>query len=316
MIEKPSPITDLISPNWFTDITKSSVWIAAYRMVHVTQENFTPSPPAIDLGDVRVIFTYGKLGYMDATSNFELGKDHARTINFSKKETNIGGWTILITPYVRDGVERSELETRNSLAVAEGILVAFNNRNLVYEKVFDNITEVSTGKATFFSPAFALFSRSPSLQVSKLQLLSQCSLNMQALPKNVRNKVALSLRWYSKSLKEQNGIDGFLSIWIAIEVIGMPDTTDVKPAVTSLAQIYQIDYQTAKDRFQLGKIQGFRSGIVHNGKMYSIHSLLTAYIEAIYIDLLTSLLNLPSQRRAEQVLKDSQFDLKDFIHQT
>ncbi len=112
-----------------------------------------------------------------------------------------------------------------------------------------------------------------------------------------------------------SGLTPCLSIWIAIEVIGMPDTSDVKPAVKSLAQIYQLDYQTTRDRFQLGKIHGFRSKIVHDGKMFPIHSFLITYLEAIYLDLLTAILNLPHGRRAETVLNDQQFDLGQFINQ-
>jgi Apea-like HEPN len=319
MTEK-TRIMDLISPNWFKDVNKSSIWIVGYRMMQVTQEDFIQSQPMqsiIDLGEVRVIFNYGSLTYMDASNIFDFGQDHARRSDYSKfesKETNIGGWTILITPYVCDGVQRSELEIRNSIIVAEGILSALNSSNMVYEKVYENIVELSPIKTTAFSPTFLTSYRPPNLQAPALQLLSHASVNMQALPENVRNRVELSLRWYSKSLVQ--GLDGFLSIWISIEVIGMPDTSDVKPAVQSLAQIYQVDYQTAKDRFQLGRIHGFRSKIVHNGKMFPIHFLLISYLQAIYVDLLAETLKLPHERRAETVLDDPQFNLGKFINQS
>ena len=238
---------NLISSSWFNDPNKSSIWIVGYRMMQVTQEDFTQSQPIIDLGDVRAIFNYGSLSYMDANNIFEFGQDHVRNINpskFESKDTNIGGWTILITPHLRDGVQRPEPETRNSITVAEGILSALNSPNIVYEKVFENIVDLSSNHTTGFSPTYNISNRPPNLQASALQLLSQFSVNLQALPENMQNRVILSLRWYSKSLVQ--GLDGFLSIWIAIEVIGMPDTSDVKPAVKSLAQIYQLDYQAAR----------------------------------------------------------------------
>ena len=111
------------------------------------------------------------------------------------------------------------------------------------------------------------------------------------------------------------GTDGFLSVWIAIEVLGMPDDTNVKPAVQLLAKIYQLDYQAAVKRFQLGRIHGFRSKIVHAGMIFPIHSLLMAYLQAIYVDLLAETLSLPHGRRAEKVLNDPQFDLGKFINQ-
>src|SRR5437588_9445573 len=145
MAEK-TPILNLISPNWFKDVTKSSIWIVGYRMMQVALKDFTQSKPIIDLGDVRAIFNYGTLSYIDASNIFEFGTDHVRNTNYSKfesKETNIGSWTILITPYVCDGVKRTESETRNSILVAEGLLSAFNSPNMVYEKVFENIVELS-----------------------------------------------------------------------------------------------------------------------------------------------------------------------------
>jgi hypothetical protein len=84
----------------------------------------------------------------------------------------------------------------------------------------------------------------------------------------------------------------------------MPDTSNVKPAVETLAKIYQVNYPTAVNRFQLGKIQDFRSKILHDGKMFPIHSSLMEYLAAIYIDLLANTLNLPHGRRAETVLND------------
>lgn len=248
----------------------------------------------------------------------ELGTDHFRNINqakFESRKTNVGGWTILITPYVSDGVQPLEAETRDSIAIAEGILSAFNSLNLVYEKVFENTVELSPTKVSASAPPFLVFTRPPNLQAPALQLLSQASVHLQALPENVRNRATLSLRWYSKSLRE-GGIDAFLSIWIAIEVIGMPDTSNIKPAVESLARIYQVDFQTAKDCFQLGRIQDFRSKIVHDGKMFRIHSLLNTYLEAIYVDLLAEILHLPHGRRAEIVLHDPEFDLKTFLNQS
>ena len=94
----------------------------------------------------------------------------------------------------------------------------------------------------------------------------------------------------------------------------MPDTSNVRPAIESLAKIYQMDYEAAVSRFQLGRIHGFRSKIVHDGQMFPIHFLLSKYLASVYIDLLLDTLNLPHERRAEQVLNNPQFDLGKFIN--
>src|SRR5260370_36618921 len=317
MIEK-MPVMQFISASWFKDVKKSSIWIAGYRMMLLTQAAFTQSPLIIDLDDVRAIFLYGKLSYMDSSNIFQVGIDHAYNINstkFDTKETNIGSWTILITPYMSDGVQRSEPDTKNSIVVAEGILSALNSPNIVYQKIYENIIDLSSSTTTAFSPIILNPGTNPppNIKASALQLLSQSTVNLHALPENIQNRVKLSLRWYSKSLIEV-GIDGFLSIWIALEVIGMPDTSNVRPAIDSLAKIYQLDLRTAVNRFQLGRIQAFRSKIFHQDQMFPIHFLLTKYLEAIYIDLLIETLSLPRERRAEKVLTNPQFDLYGVLH--
>lgn len=317
-MEEKKRIMDLISPSWFKDASKSSIWIEGYRMMQVTRPAFClfQPPPFMDLGDVRVLFSYGTLSYRDASKVIEFGTDHVRSINgsqFKSIETNIGGWTILVTPYKWDGVQRTEEEARNSIIVAKAILSGLNSPNLAYEKVYENIVELSPIKTTAFSPTMLTTFQPPNLQAPALQLLSQASVNLQALLEEERNRVILSLRWYNQSLEQ--GLDGFLSIWIAIEAIGMQDDTNVKPAVQLLANIYQLDYQAAVNRFQLGRIHGFRSKIVHGRKRFAIHTLLIAYLQAIYLDLLTEALHLPCRRGAERVLQDPQLDLGKLIHQ-
>jgi Apea-like HEPN len=185
----------------------------------------------------------------------------------------------------------------------------------IFQKVFENIIELTSRNTTSFSPTFVnpATDLSPNLKADAIQMLSQSSVNLQALPENIQNRVKLSLRWYSKSLKEAD-IDGFLSIWIAIEVIGMPDTSNVKPAIELLAKIYQLDYRTAVNRFQLGRIQDLRSKVVHEGKIFTIHYFLTKYLEAIYIDLLIETLGLPHERRTEAILDSQQFNLGKLIN--
>lgn len=313
-------IVDLIPSHWFNDLSKSSIWMVGYRMMRTSQQAFSTISLIADLPDVRAIFIYGILNYFDNINMFDFGDNHVYKVDPSKltKESNIGSWTLLITPYNSDGNEREEPDVRNSISVAEGLLAALNSPNIVYQKVFENILELSSLNVTAGSPVIVnpLTDPAPNIEAPALQLISQSTVNLQALPENTRNRVSLSLRWYSKSLTEAGHkapVDEFLSIWIAIEVIGMPDTSNVKPAIESLAKIYQLDYQAAVNRFQLGRIHGVRNKIVHDGQMFPIHFLLTKYLEAVYIDLLLEALKLPHERRAEQVLKNPQFDLQNFI---
>src|SRR6266702_7979657 len=168
-MEEKISVTNLISPSWFKDVTKSSIWIEGYRMMQVTRKDFLffQSQPIIDLGDVRVLFSYGTLRYMDVSKVIEFGTNHVRNINesqFKPVETNIGGWTILITPYKWDGEQRTEEETRNSIIVAKAILSVMNSPNIVYEKVYENIVELSPFKLSASPPPFLTTFLPPNLQ--------------------------------------------------------------------------------------------------------------------------------------------------------
>src|SRR5436305_11950675 len=146
-MQQKMSIDNLIPSGWFKDVSKSSIWMVGYRMMQTTQQDFSQIPLIVDLGDVRAIFIYGKLSYVDNSNMFDIGDDHTFQIDASKlepKETNIGSWTLLITPHTSDGLQRREPEIRNSISVAEGLLAALNSRNIIYSKVYENNFDLSS----------------------------------------------------------------------------------------------------------------------------------------------------------------------------
>lgn len=70
-----TPFVRLIPSNWFNDANKSSIWVVGYRMMLTTQNDFSRVPLTIDLHDIRAIFLYGKLNYLDS-SKVEFGDEH------------------------------------------------------------------------------------------------------------------------------------------------------------------------------------------------------------------------------------------------
>src|SRR5216117_507110 len=118
-MQQKKSIESLIPSSWFNDANKSSIWMVGYRMMQTTQQDFSQVPLIVDVGDVRAIFIYGKLSYMDSSNMFDFGDDHVYQVNASTlepKESNIGSWTLLITPHTSDGLQRREPEIRNSVS--------------------------------------------------------------------------------------------------------------------------------------------------------------------------------------------------------
>lgn len=132
------------------------------------------------------------------------------------------------------------------------------------------------------------------------------------LDDGIKNQVMLALRWFDKADRETDPLDAFLKSWFALEVIGMPDTANVKPIVESLAEIYDISYEDARDMFQVGHIAGLRDDIVHDGAVRAIHQQLHSFVQAVFVDLLFHLTGQSSEKRADGVLKDSTFKHQDW----
>ena len=126
----------------------------------------------------------------------------------------------------------------------------------------------------------------------------------------------LSLRWFELALYSKGDVDGFLRYWFAIETLGMPNATDIRPLNESLARTYGISFEDARKRFSIGRLFGMRSRIVHNGQIIPIHQNLSKYVEAPYVDILYEHLGLTSEQRAAGVLNTAGFNLKQYLQET
>lgn len=81
----------------------------------------------------------------------------------------------------------------------------------------------------------------------------------------------------------------------------MPDETNVKPVNEILAKLYGCTLKEASDKFGVGRIQGLRSRIMHNGEDLSIHQDLSRYVEALFFDLLMSCFGINDAHRSANV---------------
>jgi len=296
-------LSTILPASWFTQPENSSVWITGFQIANVAAVNFPTPFTEINIGDILAVILYGELTY------FELGKmildssvpDQLSLITPTpiQQRSPKSGWLLLITPYVVDGVQRDEPEVKHNIFAAAGFLAAFNGRNMIYEQVFHNVLEVQSGRLTTFSGVIVNSSTypTPDLSSQRINLIETATSQLSQLPVALKNRVWLSLRWYEASLRS-TGVDGFLQAWIALEVLGI-DKADIRPVNEALARIYGITLNEAKQRFDVGRICGIRSRIVHDGELVSISQPISDYVEAIYVDVLYELLGLDTERRAE-----------------
>ena len=130
-------------------------------------------------------------------------------------------------------------------------------------------------------------------------------------------RVRLALHWFHQALHDDTQ-DEFIKLWVAVEALAMPDTTNVKPVNEILALSHGTTTEDAAKRFGVGKLQGLRSRILHKGEQLAIHADLTNYVRALFTDILLEVLGLPAQHRADAYMQApafvSPFDLDSLAH--
>lgn len=319
MTEPQQKLTDLAPSEWFEEPDKSSIWITAYRIMFADKEKLK-NGQLYDFSNLRVILIYGKLQYLE-TSHIKPEIDNDGNVkldaNINNTETPEGGWLIILQPYVIDGAESTEYKIRVNAGIYAALYAAMNGRNMAFERVVDNIAALKDGKTSASSPSFINPGAFPVPNVSKdrCEVIHKAGIILQQKPDNDRRRIELSLHWFEKGIRSM-GLDGFVNYWIAIETLGMPDTTNIRPLNQSLAKAYGITLEEATNIFGMGKIFGFRSRILHNGEDLPINQLLSEYMECIFVDILLEYLSLDSERKAINVLERQEFNLDRLVHIT
>jgi hypothetical protein len=306
--------TDLVPSDWFKKPAESSVWMAGYRIFKVPPELLASGPKIIDLAKVRAILVFGKMTYQDSSQvEIEFISENQWRVNagsFGQRETPEGAYLLLMSPFDTDGVTGHEASTRQTIALYVGLLATLFGRNIVYRRLFDNIVQCGKEQVSSFNRAVEnpLWFPAPIIDDTHLAELTAADARIASLADQDKQRIQLSLRWFESAVFD-NGVDAFLKCWIALETLGMPDTTNIRPLNETLAGAYGISVDEARDRFGIGKLFGLRSRIVHDGVFVTIGGEFQKYTEAIFIDVLRHELELTCAKKAEEILTNPTFDL-------
>lgn len=311
--DKQIKMTDIVPEVWFSDCTKSSVWISAFRAVGGSISELS-NGVFIDLIGARAFALHGQLSYLDTSGMQWEWNDQGIPVckaEVKNVKTPVGTYLVIIAPYKIDGIDGKESEVKRVISSSAGLIASFSGRNSVYEKIFDNILELEKGNLSGFGPVFVNPKTSPPPDFSedRLSLIGKGIAQYHALDLSIQNRISLALHWYAEALNDQ-GRDAFLKAWIALEVLSMPDSTNIKQINESLARAYSISYDEIVSRYCVGLIFGLRSRIVHDGDLVPIHYLIEEYTRAIFVDVLFEILNIESDRKAEAILSIPEYDLK------
>jgi hypothetical protein len=128
----------------------------------------------------------------------------------------------------------------------------------------------------------------------ELQLAKICSSLGQDLDHEKR--FVLMARFFAKSLHFDPSEEKFLLLWTILEIFPMKDTSNIKPISDYLGAYLNKPSDDVKGRLKIGRLFGFRSDLVHDGRLdvppEDINSVFEL-LESICVEVLRALSGLP-----------------------
>jgi len=284
-------VRDLIPREW----KSIPVLISGYQVLF-SKDN--PPSGGLDILGTQCWFISGSLKY------YHVERIRFGDLNTAKysggmevRNTPEGIWLLTLTP-MSGGDQRS---AENRILSAIGLIAAWGGRNATYDKYFDFIYRYNKNEASVWSPIIINPASLKSPDLSSSPTLLALAKGCEVLGEKEKARVHLSLRWFAESFY-RFGTDAFLSLWVAFEVLTMPDT-NVKHANKLLSGAYRMPIAEVARRFMVGKLQGFRSDIIHGGKKDPIHHVLLDYLESLYVDCLYYTLGGSILRLADELVR-------------
>jgi len=281
------------------------MWLRAFQIARAGT-NVEPGLAQItDLEDVRLVLGRGELTYVAADQKWTLdATDSLRLqVHLSEQTTPEMTFLLLLTPWESEH-PNPELLAHDRLESSAGLVAAVLGENAVYARVFENKIGLNEVRTEGVGPVVRVPSAStPRLDGSALEELRLLDAAIASQDASARERGRLSLRWFRAATLD-SGVDAFLKYWIALETLAMPDTTDIREIKRLLASAYSSPSGT--DPFQIGRLFGLRSRIVHDGLRMGITAAVESYLRAIYTDLLSAAVGRPCPHRAAAAQADGQ----------
>lgn len=298
-------IKDILPNNWFSAKGEADIYVSVY---HCLSDYLKETGKPYVVGEIfysKYLLINTSLEYDKIDLFFkEIINDipqFVSNINTIKTEQNV--LLLFFLPYT----SATEADTIQKLQSARGLLSITEGKNTNYWHVTDYILNFPSLQRSSISGSI----RMPVAKKAfyKEIIVDEVSKRVENLEEKISNQIRLASRWIDSAEHETQPIDEFLKLWFAIEVVSMPDTTNIRPLADRMAKIYDITSNEAKENFYLGRLFGLRSNIVHEGLQPVIHMQLTSFLRAIFYDLLMDTCNLPSKHLSKAVLNDNIYPL-------
>lgn len=303
----------LTPSDWFKNGDERNIWVSAFRIFGIEKDHFV-KPATIRLDDVVIDINYGSIPYGkvdEILADFtEISETSVKIKEVHPPATRVeslrhGPFMLIVSPIVVDNSVEQETYQKEKILKVAGLIAALNSRWLTYKHLFDNTFNIDDGNFVVSTEWLSVPVGFKIFNLDGMNIIKLANKHLESMDRPRRDRINLALHWHMLSVLDK-GIDAFIKSWIALEALAMP-SSDVRPINEKLSEIYNINYKDAGDRFKIGRIQGLRSDVVHNGKRINIDGKLLIYLEAVFVDLLIDELRLEKIYYVKKVMDRDDF---------
>lgn len=294
-------IIDILPKNWIDPEGKVSVFCSTYHCLTKVLEREKRDYISGQIFNTAYLIVRTSFEYQTSRLKY-LGVLENGTLNFVQELTNHnessnGAYIIFYSRY--KGAE-TEDQSISEIRISRGLLNLVEGRNTIFLHIYDNILHLPSGESEMVSDSIKMPEIVQSFENGIT--IDEVTKQILILEESIQNRIKLAMKWVDDAEHENQPIDSFLKLWFALEVLSMPNTTNIKPLNTTLGKIYTMSSQDVGQTFKIGIIFSLRSHIVHNGLNIPIHMQLNLYLKALITDVLHDLCSMPSKLLAQQVL--------------
>lgn len=302
---------------WFDRPEEAQVWVNVYRVYGVPlNAALAESPFVSDFGLVRAVYVQWDVPYRQFAYRVGNTVDGGLTFNqefLNWSSTGNGVVLLLITPFSESGGDEAEFAARERVSLVRSVIVAVMGRNAAFELAFDCQVHLHRRTVDRLSPMMAGPNPNvePPVNPQGAALIGSVLDNLSALDEATQNRVELALRWYERSLGEdqlvrdirETAVDEFINCWVALEAL--VSAGEQRPAgqiIKRLAKIHGIKTQQAGSTFPVSRAYKLRKEIFHRGELVSVRGDWHGFLSDIFVDLLFDTLKLPSGQNTAKYL--------------
>ncbi|MBP6236742.1 MAG: hypothetical protein KA536_11390 [Saprospiraceae bacterium] len=245
------------------------------------------NPVLLQFGTSDIVIFNGVLEYVGKNEDYFMPSSEARG-SAQMLKTERDNIFLVCTP---------EMDLNSDLKIIENESYAIANLtslilgpNIVFEHIFSNANQIQFTKnkshritGTISLIPLDIKRYGPFIKNSQDELDNLYD-KIEELSPEDKSKINSSLFWFGKSLSSR-GVEKFIYIWISFETMFMPNSTDISHINILIEKMTGLERNQVKNNFQIGKIFGLRSNIVHNGLSPTFSREFFKYLELLFIDL-------------------------------